>query len=126
MTGTISIMAKTFGEWVRETRERRRMSISECATAAKISWPRWQKIEEDEPRRQDGSVPQRRREVVQMVARALGARESEALQAAGYSVESERPEHMGASDNFAEGLSEEDYQNLLDYAEFLRRKRQGM
>lgn len=119
------ILMSTFGEWVRETREQRRMSIAECARAAHISWPRWKNIEEDEPRRQDGTIPQRRKEVVQMVARVLGAREDEALHAAGYRSHTDRPEYAGASDNFSEGLSPEQEQIVRNLIDQFRRDNTG-
>ena len=76
----------TFGEWVKNTRETRGWTITRCAERANMKWQAWQRLENDEPRRRDGSSPQPRRETVEKIAAALDVPMSEALQAAGYAT----------------------------------------
>ena len=78
-------MDDSFGAWVKKTRERRGLTIAACAAKAQISWPRWKRIEQEEPARADGLPPQLRRKTVEAVAAALGVPTGEALQQAGYS-----------------------------------------
>jgi len=74
----------TFGAWVRARREERDISIAECASRARMKWQQWNRLENDEPCRRDGSPPQPTRRTVETVAEALALPPSQALKAAGY------------------------------------------
>lgn len=77
-------MKQTFGQAVQAQRERIGWSIARAADQAGWKWPRWQRIEQDEPKRHDGSPPQLRRETVLKVALAISWAPEDALIAAGY------------------------------------------
>lgn len=82
-------MGRSFGQTVQSVRESKGLSIADAARKAGWPWPRWKRIEEDEPKRQDGSYPQLRRDTVLKIAQALSWNEQEALSAAGYIPEKE-------------------------------------
>ena len=74
----------TFGEWVAQERELRKLTKTECAKRAGITPQRWAQIEYDLSNRSDGSPPQISRKSVEKVALGLGVPVSEALRAAGF------------------------------------------
>ena len=74
----------TFGEWVRTTRETKRFGVMDCARRAEMAHSQWIRLEQDEPKRADGSVPQPTRKTVSKVALALDIGNGDALLAAGY------------------------------------------
>jgi len=74
----------TFGQWVRDQRESRRMTKTECAQRAGISVQRWAQIEADESSSKAGGIPQPSRKTAERVALAFGIPLSAALEAAGY------------------------------------------
>lgn len=73
---------KSFGAWMRETRESRRMSAVECAEKAGMKAPVWSNWENDRSRRRDGLPAQPRRETLIAIARALEVSVEEAAAAA--------------------------------------------
>ena len=79
----LTLMAQTFGEWIKDTREERGWTIQRCANTAGMRWQSWARLEHDEPRSQSGNPPQRRRETVSAVARGLVVEEAVAFAAAG-------------------------------------------
>ena len=84
MVAVAPALTMTFGQWMRETREAKRLGVVDCARRAKMVHSQWVKLENDEPRRSDGTAPQPRRVTVERVALALDVRVDEALRRAGY------------------------------------------
>lgn len=82
----------TFGEWTRQKRGEHDLTIAECAERAGMKWQQWSRMENDEPRRRDGSPPQPTRKTVEAVAHALALPPSQALLAAGYTPSAEMEE----------------------------------
>lgn len=77
-------MPQTFGQWMRAQRQMRGWTITRCAERAEMKWQSWQRLENDDPKRRDGSPSQPTRHTVERVARALDVPEAEAMHAAGY------------------------------------------
>jgi transcriptional regulator with XRE-family HTH domain len=78
------MQTQTFGQWIRARRQTRGWTITRCAERADMKWQAWQRLENDEPRRRDGSLPQPTRRTVERIAHALDVPRAEALRAAGY------------------------------------------
>jgi transcriptional regulator with XRE-family HTH domain len=105
------------GEWMRERRERARLTQTECAHRAGFSPQRWKQLESGESRRGDGKPTQVSRDTVEKIAVGLGAPVSEALQVAGYAPDSmqEQPYNLtSAPDEWApdDGPTEAYYRGL--------------
>lgn len=105
----------TFGDRVREQRERNGWTVAQCAEKAGWPWPRWKRIEEDEPKRQNGEPPQLRRETVEKIAEVLRWNKEDALQAAGYLPDEIRIIRIPGSDEPDQrARSGSDVENLND------------
>ena len=106
-------MKMTFGQAVQEQRERIGWSIARAADQAGWKWPRWQRIEQDEPKRHDGSPPQLRRETVLKVAQALSWNPEDALNAAGYATTSLTETSEGEGDSLTYDPSDADEDGVV-------------
>lgn len=70
----------TFGQWVKQARDRLELSQEECASRAGVHQSVWSEYENAEKKAQP------RRSTVLKIARALGVSDDEALQSAGYAA----------------------------------------
>lgn len=77
-------MIQTFGQWIKAERELRGWTITRCAERAGISWQAWQAMENDEPRRADGSPRQPQRKTVENIAAVFGVPAEIPLRVAGF------------------------------------------
>lgn len=70
----------SFAQWVKDTRERQKFTVVECATRAGVSHPTWIEYENTAKQKQP------RKDTILKIADALAIPRSEALEAAGFSV----------------------------------------
>lgn len=94
----VATMAETFGEWIREEREKRRFTARECAYRAGMKEPVWSNLENDRSRRNDGEPSQPRPDTLRKIARGLEVDEWRVFEAAGYTPPIDwLPQYAGAA-----------------------------
>lgn len=73
---------ETFGQWLRETRLSKKLSVTECAHKAGWSLPTWSNWENDRSRRKDNKPTEPRSDTARAIARALDVPVEDVLEAA--------------------------------------------
>lgn len=122
---TVRIGVLSFGDWLREKRRAARLTQDELAELVGCSKTYISSLERDARHTTSGGevIPSKR--MISALAAALKIRVGEIVAELYDIPERDRPEFIGASDNFREGLTEEQAQAFEVLVDQLRRANEG-